>query len=95
MKKLDIKVTMEDGSVYTGQSRASDYVRYETNAKAKGWGTLSDNPSTWEAFVSWAVLQRTKQISMPFEKFLEEADIVDATPVAEVEPLDPPLSAVS
>lgn len=95
MKKLDVRVVMEDGTEYTGQSRASDYVRYETTAKGKGWGSLGDNPSTWEAFISWAVLQRTKQISLPFEKFLEEADVIDASPVAEVEALPKNLSAVS
>jgi len=93
MRKLEITVVMDDGTKHEVSSRSSDYVAYEAEARKKGWGTLSDSPSTWEAFVAYRALLRTRAISMPFEKFLDSVDIIEATP-AETEPLPKALTAV-
>jgi hypothetical protein len=79
---------MADGRVLEAKTVMKDYLLFETTAKRQKppWGGISDNPSRWEAFVSWAALRRTGQYSAGFETFTDEADIVDAS--AE-EPVDP------
>jgi len=94
MRKLDIAVKMEDGTEHHVSSRSADYVAYEAEARKKGWGSLSDSPSTWEAFVAYRALIRTREISMPFERFLETVDIIEATP-SETEPLPKALTVAS
>jgi len=94
MRKLEIHVVMDDGSQHDVSSRSADYVAYEAEARKKGWGTLSDSPSTWEAFVAYRALIRTREISMPFDRFLESVDIIEATPV-EVEPMGKALTVAS
>ena len=86
MKKLDITVVMEDGTKHEVSSRSSDYVAFEAEARKKGWGGLSDSPSTWEAYVAYRALIRTRAISMPFEKFMDSVDVIEAVPT-ETEPL--------
>lgn len=93
MRKLEIHVVMEDGSVHDVSSRSADYVAYEAEARKKGWGSLSESPSTWEAYVAYRALIRTRLISMPFDRFLETVDIIEATP-AETEALPKALTAV-
>lgn len=94
MRKLEIHIKMEDGSEHNVSSRSSDYVAYEAEARKKGWGTLSDSPSTWEAYVAYRALIRTREISMPFDRFLETVDIIEATP-AETEALPKALTVAS
>lgn len=82
---------MTDGRVLETTTALKDYVLYETTAKRQKppWGGISDNPSRWEAFVSWAALRRTGQYSPGFETFLDEAEIVDASTEEPVEPTTP------
>ena len=94
MRKLEIHVVMDDGTEHDVSSRSADYVAYEAEARKRGWGTLSDSPSTWEAFVAYRALIRTREISMPFDRFLETVDIIEATP-AETVALGKALTAVS
>jgi hypothetical protein len=94
MRKLEIHVVMDDGSQHDVSSRSADYVAYEAEARKKGWGTLSESPSTWEAFVAYRALIRTREISMPFDRFLESVDIIEATPV-EAEALPKALTVAS
>ena len=93
MRKLEIHVVMEDGTAHDVSSRSADYVAYEAEARKKGWGSLSDSPSTWEAYVAYRALIRTREISMPFDRFLESVDIIEATP-QETEALPKALTAV-
>lgn len=86
MRKLHITVRMDDGTVYEADTRSADYVAFEVEARKRGWGGLSDSPSSWEAFISYRSLIRTRQISMPFDKFLAEVDELDASPIPEAEP---------
>ena len=86
MRKLDILVIMEDGTKHEVSSRSSDYVAFEAEARKKGWGSLADSPSTWEAYVAYRALVRTRAISLPFDKFMESVDVIEATPT-ETEPL--------
>lgn len=94
MKKLDIYIKMEDGTEHSVSSRSTDYVAYEAEARKKGWGSLADSPSTWEAFVAFRALVRTRAISMPFDRFLDTVDIIEATP-SETEPLGKALTVAS
>ena len=66
MKRLNVHVEMENGAVHETVTRAVDYIAYESEAKKRGWGTLSDNPSSWEAFIAYRALLRERLISMPF-----------------------------
>jgi hypothetical protein len=81
---------MVDGRVLEATTALKDYVLYDTTQKRQKppWGGLQENPSRWEAFVSWAALRRTGQYGGGFDTFLDEADIVDASAPeeAEVEP---------
>lgn len=85
MRKLNIRVVMIDGSTHEAETRAADYVAYEAEARKRSWGSISDSPSSWEAFVSYRALVRTRAISLPFDKFLAEVDELEATPVPEAE----------
>src|SRR6478752_6257146 len=85
---------MKDGTTHDSESRSADYVAYESESKKRGWGTLQDAPSTWEAYVCYRALVRNRLLSMPFGdpasprdgSFLAEVDELEATPIAEVEP---------
>ena len=80
---------MVDGRVLETTTAMRDYILFETTAKRQKppWGGMNENPSRWEAFVSWAALRRTGHYPGSFETFLDEADIVEATaPDADVEP---------
>jgi hypothetical protein len=65
-----------------------DYILFETTAKRQKppWGGITENPTRWEAFVSWAALRRTGQYPGGFDTFLDEVEVVDAS---SEEPLDP------
>jgi hypothetical protein len=79
---------MADGRTFDVKTATKDYILYESTARRQKppWGGVSDNPSQWEAFVSWAALRRTGHYSAGFETFLDEVDLVDAS---SDEPVDP------
>ena len=93
MKRLNVRAEMVDGRTLETTTSLRDYVLYETTAKRQKppWGGIGDNPSRWEAFVSWAALRRTGQYSDTFEAFLDAAEIVDASAEEPVEPTTPDL----
>lgn len=88
MKRLNVHAEMVDGRVLETRTSMKDYILFETTAKRQKppWGGIAENPSRWEAFVSWAALRRTGQFSGGFETFLDETDIVDASTDEPVEP---------
>lgn len=88
MKRLHVRAEMADGRVLEAKTMMKDYLLFETTSKRQKppWGGISDNPSRWEAFVSWAALRRTGQYSAGFETFTEELDIVDASTEEAVDP---------
>jgi len=88
VKRLDVHVELFDGRVLETKTSLADYVLYETTAKRQKppWGGVSESPSRWEAFVSWAALRRTGQYAGSFDAFLTEADLVDASTEEPVEP---------
>lgn len=88
MKRLTITATMNDGRVLEARTAMKDYISYETTARRQKppWGGVSDNPSQWEAFISWAALRRTGQYAGSFDTFLDEAEIVEANAEEEVDP---------
>jgi hypothetical protein len=88
MKRLNVRAEMVDGTVLETQTAMKDYVLYETTAKRQKppWGSIGENPSLWEAFVSWAALRRNGLYASGFETFQNETDIVDATPAADTDP---------
>jgi hypothetical protein len=91
---------MNDGTTYEAESRSADYVAYEAESKKRGWGTLQEAPSMWEAYVCYRALLRNRLVSMPFGdpaspnpgSFLAQVDELEATPIAEVEPFPKELS---
>lgn len=78
MKKLDIKIDMDNGDHFDVQTKTADYLLYETTAKKHRWGGVSDNPAQWEAFLAWAALRRLGKYSGTWESFVKEVDIVEA-----------------
>jgi len=96
MKRLNVRVEMNDGRELTTKTSLKDYVSFETTAKRQKppWGGISDNPSRWEAFVSWSALRRTGQYDGTWEQFLDDAAIVDAS-ADEVEPTQPAVGDAS
>jgi hypothetical protein len=88
VKRLNVHAEMTDGRVLETKTALKDYVLYETTAKRQKppWGGIAENPSRWEAFVSWSALRRTGQYASGFETFLDEADLVDASAEEVVDP---------
>jgi hypothetical protein len=95
VKKLAIHVVMDDGTTYDAVSRSADYVAYEAEARKRGWGTISESPSSWEAFISYRALIRTRAISMPFDQFLASVDELNASPLEDAEAFPKDLSDAS
>lgn len=89
MKRLDIKVTLDDQSEHKVQTRTSDYVAYETEAKKRGWGTVATNPSTWEAFVAHRAMRRDGAFTGTFDEFVRKVEDIEVNFEADqdVEPL--------
>jgi len=85
MKKLDIKVEMENGDRFEVTTKTVDYLLWEDTAKKHRWGSFSDSPARWEAFLGWAAIKRMGKYSGTWEEFKSAVDSVEATPVA-VEP---------
>lgn len=88
MKRLDVKATLFDGRELTAKTALKDYILFENTGRRQKppWGGISDNPTRWEAFVTWAALRRTGQYSAGFETFLDEAEIVEADSESDVDP---------
>jgi len=78
VKRLDIHVEMENGDVFDVTTRTSDYLLYERTAKIHKWGTVSDNPALWEAFLAWASLRRVGKFSGTWEAFQKDVEMVEA-----------------
>ena len=88
MKRLSVHVEMQDGRAFDAKTSTADYVLYETTGRRQKppWGGISESPSQWEAFVSWAALRRTGQFSGSFDAFMREVDLVDAGADETVDP---------
>lgn len=83
-----MSATLFDGRVLTAKTALKDYILFENTARRQKppWGGISDNPTRWEAFVTWAALRRTGQYGGSFETFLDEAEIVEADSEQDVDP---------
>lgn len=88
MKRLAVHAEMTDGRVLEATTALKDYLLYETTAKRQKppWGGISESPSRWEAFITWAALRRTGQYTGSFDAFQDEAEIVDANTEETVDP---------
>lgn len=80
-RRIDAKALMVDGTEY-GPVRIvhADKVRWERAARANDWST-EDNPMTFNAFLTWSALDRTKAVTMSYEEFtanLETAETSEA-----------------
>jgi hypothetical protein len=86
MKKLEIHIEMENGDAFDVTTKTTDYLLWEETAKKHRWGSFSDSPARWEAFLAWAALKRVGKYEGPWEQFIkQDVDMVEATPV-KVEP---------
>lgn len=71
---------MADGRTLTATTTMQDYLRWESTAKARGWPVgVAENPSTWEAFLSFAALSRTGQYDGKWEQFQTDCVMPDAS----------------
>ncbi len=90
MRRLNITIEMDNGDKFEVQTKTADYLLYETTAKRHKWGTVSDNPAMWEAFLGWAASRRVGKYSGTWETFIKDVDMVEA----KQEDLDPTQSVV-
>ena len=81
---------MFDGRVLEAKTALRDYISFETTAKRQKppWGGIQENPTRWEAFVTWAALRRTGQFPGTFESFLDEVEVVEADSEVEMDPMN-------
>lgn len=72
--KLTIKVRYNNGEEIEVTPILSDQVAFERTARLRDWGTATDSPLTFAAFLAWKALQRTGQTEYSFEEFLESVE---------------------
>jgi hypothetical protein len=80
VKKLNIHITMDNGDEFDVTTRTADYLLWETTSKRHKWGSITENPAMWEAFLAWAALKRNGQYTGPWESFIKDADSVNGIP---------------
>ena len=92
--KLTINVRYTNGEEIAVTPILSDQVAFERTARLRDWGTATESPLTFAAFLAWKALQRTGQTEYSFEDFLENVEALsqsggdmglnptEATPVA-------------
>ena len=72
--KLTINVRYVNGEEVAVTPILSDQVAFERTARLRDWGTATDSPLTFAAFLAWKALQRTGQTEYSFEEFLESVE---------------------
>lgn len=72
--KLTINVRYTNGEEIEVAPILSDQVAFERTARLRDWGTATDSPLTFAAFLAWKALQRTGQTEYSFEEFLENVE---------------------
>lgn len=72
--KLTINVRYVNGEEVAVTPILSDQVAFERTARLRDWGTATDSPLTFAAFLAWKALQRTGQTEYSFEEFLENVE---------------------
>lgn len=72
--KLTINVRYTNGEEIEVTPILSDQVAFERTASLRDWGTATDSPLTFAAFLAWKALQRTGQTEYSFEEFLESVE---------------------
>lgn len=72
--KLTINVRYTSGEEVAVTPILSDQVAFERTARLRDWGTTTDSPLTFAAFLAWKALQRTGQTEYSFEDFLENVE---------------------
>lgn len=78
MKRLAITVELSNGETLEVQSKTADYILWEKTAKQHKWGTLSENPALWEAFIGWAACKRAGLYSGSWDQWQQDIEMVDA-----------------
>lgn len=86
LRRLELEVTMEDGTVHPVIVGNPDMLRYDEERAKRGWpSTATEAPILWQTFCAWAALTRHKQLDgMPWEAFkyaAEEVTVMRAPPV--------------
>jgi hypothetical protein len=79
---------MFDGRVLEAKTAVRDYILFENTGRRQKppWGGITENPTRWEAFVSWAALRRTGLYQAGFDTFLDEVEVVEAEAEQDVDP---------
>lgn len=75
--KLNLKVTMQDATVYEVAAGVPDIVAWEMRFKGK-YGDWANGIGMNElCFVAWNCLSRTKQTGMKYEQWLDLVEDID------------------
>lgn len=94
LRRLQLTVTMDDGTVHEVTVGNPDMVRYDEERAKRGWGSATDVPMLWQTYCAWAALTRRKQLDkMPWEAFkiaAEDIEVLKATPVDPTAPAPGP-----
>nr|DAW69954.1 MAG TPA: hypothetical protein [Caudoviricetes sp.] len=72
--KLTINVRYVNGEEIAVTPILSDQIAFERTARLRDWGTATDSPLTFAAFLAWKALQRTGKTEYSFEEFLESVE---------------------
>lgn len=91
IRRLELTVTMDDGSTLEVTVGNPDMLRYDEERAKRGWpASAVDAPILWQTFCAWAALTRHKQLDgMPWEAFKYAAEDVTVVSAAPVDPTAP------
>ncbi len=90
LKRLQVHVTMADGTEHEATIGNPDMVRFDMERPRRKWPTAGEGPILWLTFCSWAALTRAGRLDgMPFDAYAAEAESVDKLGDDDGEPVDP------
>lgn len=84
--KVEASALMIDGSEY-GPVRIIhvDKVRWERAARVNEW-SIEDNSMTFNAFITWAALERSGEIKMSYDEFITNLETAETEEVSDENP---------
>lgn len=91
LRRVDLVVTMDDGTVHDVTIGNPDMLRYDEERGKRGWPSSAvDAPILWQTFCAWAALTRARRLDgMPWDAFKYAAEQIDAREAVPVDPTRP------
>ncbi len=93
---LRVVLHEDDDTEVTVQTVNADLLLFERTAKRHKWGSIGDNPITFQTFIAWSALRRRKVIDdgVTFEAFSQTCGSIEVVddeddPDAEAHPGTP------